>query len=89
MSSSATAWTVVNQLDSTDAPPLQDLKAALEKGNDEVKIETMRRILVLMLSGDPMPQLLMHVIRFVLQFLESVYTYTDSNCRSCRQRASP
>uniref|UniRef100_A0A060T5N3 Coatomer subunit beta n=1 Tax=Blastobotrys adeninivorans TaxID=409370 RepID=A0A060T5N3_BLAAD len=38
----------------------------LEKGRDEVKIEAMQRILVAIINGDPMPQLLMHIIRFVM-----------------------
>lgn len=38
----------------------------LEKGRDDVKIDTMRRILIAMLNGDPMPQLLMQIIRFVM-----------------------
>jgi coatomer subunit beta len=38
----------------------------LEKGTDEAKIETMKRILSVMLNGDPMTGLLMHIIRFVM-----------------------
>ena len=37
----------------------------MEKGNDETKLETMRSITI-MLNGDPMAQLLMHIIRFVM-----------------------
>lgn len=54
-------------LDNTaDQPSVQDLKMQLEKGNDESKVETLRRIITVVLSGDPMPQLLMHIIRFVM-----------------------
>ena len=54
-------------LDNTaDQPNQQDLKTQLEKGTDETKVETMRRILTVMLNGDPMPNLLMHIIRFVM-----------------------
>ncbi|ANB12107.1 Sec26p [Sugiyamaella lignohabitans] len=38
----------------------------LEKGSDEKKIDAMKRILTIMLNGDPMPQLLMQIIRFVM-----------------------
>lgn len=38
----------------------------MEKGNDETKMETMRKIVTIMLNGDPMSQLLMHIIRFVM-----------------------
>ncbi|KAK3953431.1 adaptin N terminal region-domain-containing protein [Pseudoneurospora amorphoporcata] len=53
-----------NAVDGT--PTVQELKTQLEKGTDESKIETMKRILTIMLNGDPMPQLLMHIIRFVM-----------------------
>lgn len=43
-----------------------DFKKALEKGSDEEKIETMKDILVTMLEGNPMNDLLMHIIRFVM-----------------------
>lgn len=39
---------------------------ALEKGNDDDKIDTMKEILVTMLEGNPLPELLMHIIRFVM-----------------------
>ncbi|KAJ3395261.1 Coatomer subunit beta [Entophlyctis sp. JEL0112] len=49
-----------------DVPTLQELKNQLEKGTDETKVDTMKKILRLMMNGDPLPGLLMHVIRFVL-----------------------
>lgn len=65
------SWTLVAQ--STDAQhthsspsTVQDLKKSLEKGNEQQKIATMKTILSLMMSGDPLPDLIMHVIRFVL-----------------------
>src|SRR2546429_468182 len=63
---SDTCYTIIHQDDSTDQPSLQELKSALEKGSEEVKIETMKKILVTMLNGDKLPQLLMQVIRFVM-----------------------
>lgn len=54
-------------LDNTaDQPSVQQLQNQLEKGNDESKQETMKRILMIMLNGEPLPQLLMHIIRFVM-----------------------
>ena len=53
-------------VDDKDLPTPQELKTQLETGKDEQKIETMKKILTMMLNGDPMPQLLMHVIRFVM-----------------------
>jgi coatomer subunit beta len=64
--SAAAAWTIVHQDDSSDhASDLQSFRNALEKGNEDTKIQTMQKILVIMLNGDPLPGLLMHVIRFV------------------------
>lgn len=60
------AYTLIHQDNAADQPTLQDLKTQLEKGNDDSKIETMKRILTIMLNGDPMPQILMHIIRFVM-----------------------
>ena len=59
-------YTLINLEDGLDAPSIQDLKNALEDKNDHVKIITMKKILIWMLNGDPMPQLLMSVIRYVL-----------------------
>lgn len=60
------AYSLVHQDNTSDQPSLQDLRTQLEKGSDETKQETMKRILTIMLNGDPMPQLLMHIIRFVM-----------------------
>jgi coatomer subunit beta len=60
------AYSLVHQDNTSDLPSQQDLKNQLEKGTDETKVETMKRILVIMLNGDPMPNLLMHIIRFVM-----------------------
>jgi coatomer subunit beta len=59
-------YTLVHQDNSADQSTLQELKTQLEKGSDETKIETMKRVLSVMLNGDPMPGLLMHIIRFVM-----------------------
>ncbi|KAK9449770.1 adaptin N terminal region-domain-containing protein [Limtongia smithiae] len=60
------SYTLVHETSSADQPSLQDLKFQLERGNDPIKIEAMKHILIIMLNGDPMPSLLMHVIRFVM-----------------------
>lgn len=60
------AYTLVHQDNTADQPSQQELKTQLEKGTDETKIETMKRVLSIMLNGDPMPGLLMHIIRFVM-----------------------
>lgn len=60
-----TSFMMVGQDAGTQAQ-LSELKQGLEKGSDEVKIETMKRILQQMLQGDPMPSLLM--VRPALQY---------------------
>ncbi|TQS37866.1 hypothetical protein Golomagni_01644 [Golovinomyces magnicellulatus] len=60
------SYSLVHQDNAADVPTLPELRKALEKGTDEGKVETMKRILTIMLNGDPMPQLLMHIIRFVM-----------------------
>lgn len=61
-----TSYSLVHQDNTADVPTLQELKTQLEKGNDDSKVETMKRVLTVMLNGDPMPGLLMHIIRFVM-----------------------
>ncbi|KAI9829703.1 MAG: coatomer subunit beta [Phylliscum demangeonii] len=60
------AYSLLHQDNTADQPTLQEIKTQLEKGTDDTKIETMKRVLTVMLNGDPMPQLLMHIIRFVM-----------------------
>lgn len=50
MDSSATCYTIIHD-DLLDAPSSQDLRNALQKGSDEVKLDTMRRIIVGTLNG--------------------------------------
>ena len=65
--STSASWTIVHQEDTSDhSSDIQSLRNALEKGNEYIKIQTMQKMLVIMLNGDPLPGLLMHVIRFVL-----------------------
>ncbi|KAK3986567.1 coatomer subunit beta [Cladorrhinum sp. PSN332] len=60
------AYTLVKDNALEGTPTLSEFKTQLEKGTDETKVETMKRLLTVMLNGDPMPQLLMHIIRFVM-----------------------
>ncbi|TGJ80656.1 hypothetical protein E0Z10_g8091 [Xylaria hypoxylon] len=60
------AYSLVHQDNAADVPSMSELRTQLEKGTDEAKVETMKRILTIMLNGDSMPQLLMHIIRFVM-----------------------
>lgn len=60
------SYSLVHQDNAADQPTMSDLRTQLEKGTDESKVDTMKRILTIMLNGDPMPQLLMHIIRFVM-----------------------
>ncbi|KAH9982287.1 coatomer beta subunit [Lactifluus volemus] len=64
-SQEATCYTVVYE-DSSEAPSTQDLRNALQKGSDEVKIDTLRKIIVLTINGNSQPQLLMPIIQYCL-----------------------
>ncbi|WVW86977.1 hypothetical protein I302_109033 [Kwoniella bestiolae CBS 10118] len=65
MNPSSTCYTIVHD-DLIDAPSSQDLRNALQKGSDEVKLETMRRIIVSTLNGQGHPSLLMPIIQYVM-----------------------
>ncbi|KAK3318901.1 adaptin N terminal region-domain-containing protein [Apodospora peruviana] len=60
------SYSLVKDSASDGTPTMSELRTQLEKGTDESKVETMKRILTIMLNGDPLPQLLMHIIRFVM-----------------------
>jgi coatomer subunit beta len=60
------AYSLVKDSSTEGTPTLAELRNQLEKGSDDTKVETMKRVLTIMLNGDPMPQLLMHIIRFVM-----------------------
>ncbi|OCK78931.1 coatomer subunit beta [Lepidopterella palustris CBS 459.81] len=60
------SYSLVHQDNPSDVPSQNELKIALEKGSDETKIETMKRILSIMLNSGDQSGLLMHIIRFVL-----------------------
>jgi hypothetical protein len=47
----AACYTVVYE-DSSESLSTQDLRNALQKGSDEVKIDTLRKIIVLTISGN-------------------------------------
>ncbi|KAK3688329.1 adaptin N terminal region-domain-containing protein [Podospora appendiculata] len=60
------SWSLVKDSAADGTPTMTELRNQLEKGTDETKVDTMKRILTIMLNGDPLPQLLMHIIRFVM-----------------------
>lgn len=60
------SYSFVQMDNAADQPSIQQLQQLLEKGTDESKCDTMRRILTIMLNGEPLSQLLMHIIRFVM-----------------------
>jgi len=77
-----TSYSLVHLDNTADQPSQQDLKTALEKGTDDSKVDTMKRILTIMLNGDSMPNLLMHIIRFVMpskskQLKKLLYLYYE------------
>lgn len=63
---SDTGYTLIYEPDSAAKASVAEFKTLLEKSKEEVKIQTMKRIILAVLNGDSMPDLLMHVIRFVM-----------------------
>lgn len=63
---SDSAYTLVYDPSPASKVSVNEYKTLLEKGKDESKIDAMKQILVAMLDGNPMPDLLMHVIRYVM-----------------------
>lgn len=57
------AATVIINHDKFQVPQLSELKAELESKVDERKIEAVKQAILLMLNGEPLPQLLMPVIQ--------------------------
>ena len=51
-SAEAPCYTVVTE-DNTETPTTQDLRSALQKGSDEVKLDTLRKIIVSTINGNP------------------------------------
>lgn len=62
----SSGYTLIYQPNTAAKHLVAEFKTLLEKGKDEAKVDAMKRILVAMLNGDPMPDLLMHIIRFVM-----------------------
>ncbi|KAH3684067.1 hypothetical protein WICPIJ_004969 [Wickerhamomyces pijperi] len=60
------AYTLVYDSNPASKVSVAEFRTLLEKGRDESKIDAMKQILVAMLDGNPMPDLLMHVIRYVM-----------------------
>ncbi|KAG8848236.1 coatomer subunit beta [Tulasnella sp. 330] len=52
--------------DGSEVPSTQDFRNALQKGTDEVKCDTIKKIIVATLNGSPQPQLLMPIIQFCM-----------------------
>lgn len=60
------AYTLIYEPSTSTKFTVNEFKTQLEKGDDESKIVTMRNILITMINSDPMSELLMHVIRYVM-----------------------
>ncbi|VUG20189.1 SEC26 [Brettanomyces bruxellensis] len=76
------AYTLVYEPNSADKPSSSEYRGYLEKGDDETKIAAMRQILTTVLNGDPMPELLMTIIRYVMpsknkQLKKLLYLYWE------------
>ncbi|CUM64136.1 uncharacterized protein PRCAT00001727001 [Priceomyces carsonii] len=59
-------YTLIYEPNVATKTSVSEFRSLLEKGKDETKIDAMKRILITILNGDPLPDLLMHIIRFVM-----------------------
>ncbi|KAK7045761.1 coatomer subunit beta [Paramarasmius palmivorus] len=64
-SSDPSCYTIVFE-SPVEYPSTSDLRQLLEKGSDEVKIDTLRKIIVSTMNGNPQPTLMMPIIQFVM-----------------------
>jgi len=58
--------TVIINHDKFQVPHLSELRSELESKDDDRKIEAVKQAILLMLNGEPMPQLLMTVIQYCI-----------------------
>ncbi|KAF5312232.1 hypothetical protein D9619_002508 [Psilocybe cf. subviscida] len=63
--SDSSCYTVVFE-STAEYPSAAELRSGLEKGSDEVKIDTLRKIIVSTINGNPQPTLMMPIIQFVM-----------------------
>ncbi|KAI0652316.1 coatomer protein [Trametes meyenii] len=64
-SADASCYTLVFE-DSSETPSTQELRSALQKGSDEVKLDTLRKIIITTINGNHQPALLMPIIQYVM-----------------------
>jgi coatomer subunit beta len=64
-SSDATCYTIITD-SSAEYPSVSELRSGLEKGSDEVKLETLRKIIISTMNGNP--QVPLHGLVF-LEFI--------------------
>ncbi|KAK6460060.1 adaptin N terminal region-domain-containing protein [Scheffersomyces coipomensis] len=60
------SYTLIYEPNAAAKTSVSEFKTLLEKSKDDVKIDTMKKILITIINGDPLPDLLMHIIRFVM-----------------------
>ncbi|KAG9309077.1 adaptin N terminal region-domain-containing protein [Chiua virens] len=65
MSGETSCYTVVFE-DTAETPSTQELRSSLEKGSDEDKLDTLRKIIVATINGNPQPTLLMPIIQYIM-----------------------
>ena len=60
-SAEAPCYTLVFE-DASETPTTQELRSALQKGSDEVKFDTLRKIIVSTINGNPQVRLASFVL---------------------------
>jgi len=60
------ACTILIHYDKGDPPQINEFKQMFEHGNNEQKIDALKRVILYTINGEPIPQLLMPIILFVM-----------------------
>jgi hypothetical protein len=80
MSAETTCYTVVYDDNSGDAPSTQELREGLQKGSDDVKFDTLRRIIVSTINGNP--QVGLYVLMNAVYLTMWVCSSRNYSCQS-------
>mmetsp|Transcript_2992 Transcript_2992/g.8748 ORF Transcript_2992/g.8748 Transcript_2992/m.8748 type:complete len:129 (+) Transcript_2992:164-550(+) len=58
--------TVLFNIEKKDAPTQDEILKLLESSDDKIKVKALKSAVLMMLAGEPMPKILMTVIRFCI-----------------------
>jgi vesicle coat complex subunit len=84
----ASCYTVVFEDNAGETPSTQELREALQKGSDDVKFDTLRRIIVSTINGNPQVQQFLRVdviVKLRIDLLSAPVAYAGYPIRDALQ----